>query len=79
MSDLARGLVERRAEVVAISDSDDLLSSAACAIHAPKGVDEVFTPVVYIALGQLFAYYLAVAKGHNPDQPRGLSKVTLTR
>ena len=28
---------------------------------------------------QLFAAALARAKGHNPDHPRGLSKVTLAR
>ena len=28
--------------------------------------------------GQLFAYYLAVHKGLDPDKPRGLRKVTLT-
>ena len=79
MADLARKLSERRSEIIAISDSDDVLSLSAMAIRAPNGLDEIFTPIVYIALGQLFAYYLAVARGHDPDRPRGLSKVTLTR
>jgi glucosamine--fructose-6-phosphate aminotransferase (isomerizing) len=29
--------------------------------------------------GQLWAYHLARNRGYNPDKPRGLSKVTLTR
>ena len=29
--------------------------------------------------GQLFAYYLARIRGGDPDKPRGLTKVTLTR
>jgi glucosamine 6-phosphate synthetase-like amidotransferase/phosphosugar isomerase protein len=29
-------------------------------------------------LGQLFAYHLTVAKGLDPEQPRGLHKVTRT-
>lgn len=28
---------------------------------------------------QLFAYYVALSKGLNPDQPRGLKKVTITK
>jgi len=39
---------------------------------------DVFTPIPYIVPAQLFAAYLAAVKGFNPDQPRGLSKVTLT-
>ena len=40
--------------------------------------EEVFTPIPYIIPAQLFAANLAAAKGLNPDQPRTLSKVTLT-
>jgi len=40
--------------------------------------DDVFTPIPYIIPAQLFAASLAAAKGLNPDQPRTLSKVTLT-
>lgn len=79
MARLAAGLSERKAEILAISDSKQVLDLAVCPIPAPAGLDEVFTPVVYIALGQMFACYLAVARGHDPDQPRGLTKVTLTR
>jgi glucosamine--fructose-6-phosphate aminotransferase (isomerizing) len=39
---------------------------------------EVFTPIPYVIPAQLFAASLAAAKGLNPDQPRTLSKVTLT-
>lgn len=28
---------------------------------------------------QLFAYHVSLAKGHNPDKPRNLSKVTITK
>jgi glutamine---fructose-6-phosphate transaminase (isomerizing) len=42
-------------------------------------VAELLAPVPYIIPGQLFAHYLALYKGLNPDQPRGLSKITRTR
>ncbi|MEZ5402279.1 MAG: SIS domain-containing protein [Bryobacteraceae bacterium] len=40
--------------------------------------EEVFTPIPYIIPAQLFAAALAEEKGLDPDQPRGLSKVTRT-
>jgi len=42
-------------------------------------VAELLAPVPYIIPGQLFAHYLALYKGLNPDQPRGLTKITRTR
>ncbi len=41
-------------------------------------VDELLAPIPYIVPGQLFAHYLALDKGLDPDHPRGLSKVTRT-
>ncbi len=43
-----------------------------------KEPEEVFTPIPYIVPAQIFAASLAACKGLNPDQPRTLSKVTLT-
>lgn len=42
-------------------------------------VAELLAPLPYIIPGQLFAHYLALAKGLNPDQPRSLTKITRTR
>lgn len=39
---------------------------------------DVYTPIPYIIPAQMFAASLSAVKGLNPDQPRGLSKVTLT-
>ncbi len=40
---------------------------------------ELLSPLVDILPAQLLAYYLTVARGLDPDNPRGLSKVTVTR
>ncbi|OYT43404.1 MAG: hypothetical protein B6U88_01110 [Candidatus Aenigmarchaeota archaeon ex4484_56] len=42
-------------------------------LKIPK-VDEIFYPLVTIIPLQLLAYYLAVARGNNPDKPRHLAK-----
>ena len=39
----------------------------------------LLAPIVSVVPGQLFAGAVARAKGLDPDQPRGLSKVTLAR
>jgi len=42
-------------------------------------VPEWLSPVPAVVPGQLLAMGLAAAKGYDPDRPRGLSKVTITR
>jgi glucosamine--fructose-6-phosphate aminotransferase (isomerizing) len=41
-------------------------------------VEEWLSPIPAAVLGQLFAYHLTAAKGLDPEQPRGLHKVTRT-
>jgi glucosamine--fructose-6-phosphate aminotransferase (isomerizing) len=41
-------------------------------------VEEWLSPIPAIVIGQLFAYYLTLAKGLDPETPRGLRKVTRT-
>jgi glucosamine--fructose-6-phosphate aminotransferase (isomerizing) len=47
------------------------------AIHT--GLPEPLAPIVAAPTVHLFAYHLSVARGLNPDRPRGLRKVTVTR
>lgn len=44
----------------------------------PDELEEWLTPIPAIVAGQLFSYHLAIAKGLDPERPRGLSKVTRT-
>ena len=42
--------------------------------------DEVLMSSYYaVFAGQLIAYYIAIAKGYNPDKPRHLSKELTTK
>lgn len=79
MLELALKLHERSAEMVIFSRSSEVLSMAKTAIELPIEVDELLSPLIYIVPGQLWACHLSRARGQNPDRPRGLSKVTLTR
>jgi len=79
MMDIARRLEKKGAELIVISDSAEILSMATTRIAIPVKVDDLLAPIIYIVVGQLFAQYLASTRGLDPDHPRGLSKVTITR
>jgi glucosamine--fructose-6-phosphate aminotransferase (isomerizing) len=79
MIEMADRLEKKGAELIIISDNDEILKKATTAFTIPVKVDDMLSPLVYITVGQLFAQYLATAKGLDPDHPRGLSKVTITR
>ena len=72
-------LSQRGARVLAISDVPELLSRAEARIELPSGVPEWLSPIVAVVPGQLLAGALALSSGRNPDRPRGLSKITMTR
>ncbi len=78
MLDLAHELQRLEAELLIISESEQALSLARTALPICPGIPEWLTPLITIIPGQLFALNLALAKGLNPDIPRGLQKVTRT-
>ncbi len=77
--DLLEKLHEKKAELLVISNNDAAFAHAQIAMRLPVGVPEWLTPIVAVLHGQVFAMRLAVVKGHEVDQPRGLTKVTVTR
>lgn len=66
------------AETILFASDAEILKLARTPVPMPAGVPEMLSPIVYAVAGQLFAYHLAVARDLNPDQPRGLQKVTKT-
>jgi len=78
MVDFLRRLREREAELVVISAREEVLSLAQTPLPLPGGIPEWLSPMVAVVPGQLFALGLTQARGLDPDQPRGLQKVTRT-
>ncbi len=78
MLDLAGTLQQREAELLVISDVPQALELAKTALPLATPVPEWLSPINAILPGQLLALHLALAKGLNPDIPRGLQKVTRT-
>ena len=69
-----------KAEIVAITDSGnrEVADRVTRVIQLPRRVPDLLKPIPYIVPAQLFAACLSVQKGHDPDRPRTISKVTLT-
>jgi len=65
----------RLSPVLAITTegNTDLKNLADDIIYIPKTL-EMLTPILSIIPLQLFAYYIAVSKGFDPDKPRNLAK-----
>ena len=66
----------RGAQVISIVEEQDreVTKMSDETITIPQGVPSVLTPIVFIVPLQLFAYYMSVGKGYNPDFPRNLAK-----
>lgn len=72
-------LTAQTASLLAISDRPETLQAAEVAMPLPPGTPEWLAPLVAVVPGQLWALGLCLARGMQPDAPRRLSKVTLTR
>jgi glutamine---fructose-6-phosphate transaminase (isomerizing) len=75
MADVVARLGERRADVVTVGPAD--VPGSAGRLGVP-GVDERYAPLLDILPLQKLALALALARGEDPDAPRGLTKVTST-
>jgi len=66
----------RGASIIAVMEEGDeeIKKLADDYVEVPKGIPDVLSPISYVIPLQLFAYYMAVEKGHNPDTPRNLAK-----
>ncbi len=79
MIELRDALRARGADLVVLGDDPGMRHPADAWIQVPGGLPEWLTPLAAIVPGQLLAYHLARERGSDPDRPRTLGKVTLTR
>ena len=66
----------RGASIIAVVEEGDeeIKVLADDYIEIPGGLPEVLSPIPYVIPQQLFAYYMAVERNCDPDQPRNLAK-----
>jgi glucosamine--fructose-6-phosphate aminotransferase (isomerizing) len=76
---LTRELAAREAELIVISEQDGPLRLARTPLRLPVALPEWLSPFTCVLPGQLLALHVTLAKGYDPDHPRGLKKVTETQ
>lgn len=79
MRSLLEEMRNRRADLTVISGEQTALECGQLRLALPLGVPEWLSPVISVIPGQLLALMTAITKGYDPDSPRGLTKVTVTR
>ena len=65
------------AAIVASGNAAAEVAGAAYVLPVPTPSSPLFSPILSVVPGQLFAPALSRVKGLDPDRPDGLSKVTL--
>ena len=70
---------EHDVDALVVSDDPSIRAAGSASLELPSGLPEWLMPIVSIVPGQLFALYLTVARGLDPERPRWISKVTETR
>jgi glucosamine--fructose-6-phosphate aminotransferase (isomerizing) len=78
MDALVEQVHQAQAPLLVISDSPAILEAAEVAMPLPPDIPEWVSPMPAVAPGQLWALGLCLARGMEPDSPRGLKKVTHT-
>ena len=78
--DPVRALVQDAgANVLVLSDDAEARGVGRWSLVVPGGLAEWLGPIAAIVPAQLHAMHLAIARGLDPERPRGLAKVTETR
>lgn len=67
------------ADAMILSDDPAARAVGRWALPVPAGLPEWLVPIAAIVPAQLHAMHLAIARGLDPERPRGLNKVTETR
>ncbi|MDO8685330.1 MAG: SIS domain-containing protein [Clostridiales bacterium] len=79
VSDMLGKLKASQVETIVVSNNQKILEMGTCAFPIPPTDDDMISPFYNVVVAQMFACQLAMVKGLNPDSPRGLNKVTITR
>jgi glucosamine--fructose-6-phosphate aminotransferase (isomerizing) len=72
-------LLEAGAQILIITDDKQAAKGCAEKIMLPQIENEYLAPFYIAVAAQLFACNLSLNRGLNPDAPRGLKKVTITK
>ena len=78
MANMIAEIKQTGADLSVFSNDDKLLSLSEAPVKLPDKMPDWLAPVITTIPGQLLGLHLCLEKGYDPDNPRGLKKVTLT-
>jgi glutamine---fructose-6-phosphate transaminase (isomerizing) len=78
MEDMIEAIRWKDADLSIMTNVDWLDKFSEFIIRLPQSLPDWLSPIICTIPGQLLALHLSLAKGIDPDNPRGLKKVTLT-
>jgi len=79
MEEMTGKVKKNGAEVIMVSNNEMMLEAGDCFFTIPETCNDIVSPFYNAVIAQMFACRLSLAKGLNPDAPRGLKKVTITK
>lgn len=79
VKDMIAKLRDSGADLFVVSDDEAVCGSGSCSCVTPKSASDFTSPFINVTFAQIFACRLALAKNLDPDEPRLLHKVTITR
>lgn len=71
-TDLVKDLKARGAYIISATTTDEGVAGADCSVALPSGSNYAVSGVPFIFIAQALAFYKALARGTNPDEPQGL-------
>lgn len=79
VSQMIERLRASQIELLVVSNNPDVRAKGACSFPIPPTDNDMISPFFNTVVAQMFACKLSLAKGLDPDSPRGLKKVTITK
>ncbi len=79
VTDMIARLRSEQIETLVVSNNKDVRDMGTCSIRIPQADNDIISPYFNVVIAQMFSCKLALLKGMDPDKPRRLSKVTITK
>lgn len=77
--EMAARISELGTQILLVTDDKDFAAEFDNAVVLPLAGSEAASVFMFTVFAQSFAQYLSISKGLNPDSPRSLNKVTITK
>ena len=79
VGEMAEKLAQSKMETIIVSNNRSIIKTGTCGFSIPETDNDIISPFFNVVVAQMFACRLAEVKDLDPDNPRRLRKVTITR